>query len=251
MNAMSRLLKSLILFVFCIVINLELRADSLSVELKDFNTVQEMQKTNDLTIRRPRGFVDIKLRPGELIFSSNPAYIDKAIYQPVDNSNDGSFLYMDLMQSKDKNVLFMYPAFDFELLRLEGLIQHDISYAGEDELMDVTPFIKIIDKEDGVYIGNADKAVIYEFKTSDKLLDLYDNFVGVYLRKYGHACLALKIGLTEEGLKHKDKYIKMLLSSIKYGDKILNPEDKMPTDDEFRFEPPTLLRPGAKPGYIQ
>lgn len=217
-----------------------------------FNEVLSFSQQNDIEFTKPNGFKDLTLTE-YYHFKPNSSYASNAKYISRGNSYRGTtgFPYISALQSESEDCLILYPFFDFAIPRFEGQIQEDISYAAEDELMDIRPFVKIIDKKDGTYISNADKAVIYEFKTPKKHFGLYDNFVGIYLRKQGQGCLLLKIGLTEEGLKHKDKHIKMLLNSIKYGDKILNPDDKMPTDDEFRFSPPTLLRPETKEGYIQ
>ncbi len=233
----------------CLFCTLGASADEDAI-LKKQNLMNTLLSRNDILIEKLSGVTNIPLEP-EYMFSSNVDYHKKTKFETMGNSGSWGYPYLQVMRSKDQNAIFMYPLFDYDISRFEGQIQEDVAYAAEDELMDIRPFVKIIDKNDGTYISNADKAVIYEFKTPKKHFGLYDNFVGIYLRKYGHGCLLLKIGLTEEGLKHKDEYIKMLLSSIKYGDKILNPDDKMPTDDEFRFEPPTRLRPVARPGYIQ
>lgn len=187
-------------------------------------------------------------------FSTNAAYIRKTKYNSNGlNDGKGGFWYEAIFQSKKKDCIFMYPLFVDVIPQYPGQIQEDIAYAAEDELMDVRPFLKFIDKKDGTYISNADYAIIYEFKTPVKHFELYDNFVGIYLRKQGHGCLLLKMGLTEEGLKHKDEYIKKFLNSIKYGDTIIKKDDNHPSDDYLRFDPPTRLRPKIIPGseYIQ
>ncbi len=233
------------------VTNVSIHAQDSSESLFSFESFLKPSYRNDLKFTKPDGFVDYPITEC-YPFKANRKYISETKY--VSNGNQdgfGGFPYVCVLQSEAKDCVILYPMYDFGAPRFEGQIQEDVSYAAEDELMDIRPLVKIIDKKDGAYISNADKAVIYEFKTPKKHFGLYDNFVGIYLRKQGHGCLLLKIGLTEEGLKHKDEYIKMLLSSIKYGDKILNPDDKMPTDDEFCFEPPTRLRPETKEGYIQ
>ena len=69
--------------------------------------------------------------------------------------------------------------------------------------------------------ANADTAVVYtlEFDYLNPFIN-YRHCVGVYLRKYGHPALLLKIALTDEGLKNKDKYIRQLLDNVRYGDEI-------------------------------
>lgn len=56
-------------------------------------------------------------------------------------------------------------------------------------------------------------------------LGKYRNCIGVCLRKYAHPAALMKVMLTDNGLKNKDYYLKALLNSVHYGDKI-TPEAK-------------------------
>lgn len=67
------------------------------------------------------------------------------------------------------------------------------------------------------YAG-ADTVAIFDLPLTKSFLSQYPNCVGVYLRKKNYPAMNLKIALTDEAFENKEKYIKLLLDNISYGD---------------------------------
>lgn len=140
------------------------------------------------------------------------------------------------MQSPDGHAVFVYPALMLgldEVTELGWLPEivvelSDVYGCNEDN---IRPNVEIIaDKDMSAYAG-ADTAAIYhiDFKmTGIDFMDKYNHCVSVGLRKVGHPGLLLRIMLDDEGYKDKDKYLRLLLDSISYGDKAVMKNDNVP-----------------------
>ncbi|MDE6795923.1 MAG: hypothetical protein K2J63_11550 [Muribaculaceae bacterium] len=67
-------------------------------------------------------------------------------------------------------------------------------------------------------ICKIDRIYRYEYEFIPDNNPEYKHCIGIVMRKKDHASFPIKLLLTDEGLKNKDKYIKIALDCIKYGD---------------------------------
>lgn len=101
-------------------------------------------------------------------------------------------------------------------------------------------------------LQNADTVLIYDLQLKVPFLGKYTHATGIYLQKYAHPAMLLKVLMDDKGIKNKTQYIKMILESIKYGDSAtsegLAGEKRFHTPIKF----PRSKSPGGKPkeGYI-
>lgn len=169
-------------------------------------------KAVDIDIKAPDGFrsIDMRRRTG---FRSYPGITVNCIG----------------LENTEREAVILWPQLMYfnanSLLRNDHNIEGDLRMSHGDIDLDVRPLIEVISEKDMSRYANADTVVIYEYtlcngfsKTPQPFLDSYGHAVGVYLRKYGHPDLLFKIALTDEGLKHKDDYIRMLLDNVRFGD---------------------------------
>ena len=168
----------------------------------------------DVTISAPEDFSEIDMRNRtRLDRSINPAY-------PSDEET-----YAVGIESPDAQAAFLFPKIDADsrrqIIRKGHVVEDELRFNRKDLALDVRPLIEVTEGKDLPQYANADTAVVYtlEFDYLNPFIN-YRHCVGVYLRKYGHPALLLKIALTDEGLKNKDKYIRQLLDNVRYGDEI-------------------------------
>lgn len=102
-------------------------------------------------------------------------------------------------------------------------IEDDLRMIHDDMYLDVRPMVNIIAEEDMSQYANADTVAIYEFDMLDRLfMGNYTHAVGIYLRKKDHPSLLVRLMLRYHTVKDKDKYIRLALDNIHFGD---NPSD--------------------------
>ncbi len=198
----------------------------------DFERYSREMKKADVTLTAPEAFKSIDLKGRQHIFYNvNPNW---------SGSIPTSLIAGAVLDNDDEDVAFIYPTvlFDTGSLKYSKDIEKELRENMEDWEADVTPMLKVIAKEDMSAYANADTAVIYEYKFKRPYLDAYHECVGVYLRKYGHPALLMRIALGRQASEKKDKYIRMLLDNIAYGD---TPEESIlaaemrNTDKELAF----------------
>lgn len=171
-------------------------------------------KKSGVTINLPEGFKEIDMRGRTRLDASiNPAY-------PSDEE-----IYPVAVESPDARAAFLFPKIDFgsrrQIIRKGRVVEDELRFNHKDLALDIRPLIDVNSGKDMPLYSNADTAVVYqlEFDWLNPFIN-YNHCVGVYLRKYGHPALLLKIALTDEGLKDKDKYIRELLDNVSYDDTI-------------------------------
>lgn len=176
----------------------------------------------DLTIGVPEGFHAIDLRGRQ--------YINTNISKNWPTSGlKLTGLPVVALEADNNEAVFLYPMCIFpepndttgamvQMVRSGSQIESELRYNRGDMELDVRPLIEIVSDDDMSGYANADTAVIYAFDFKRPFLDRYSHCVGIYLRKYAHTPLLLKIALAREGLRNKDKYIRQLLDNISYGD---------------------------------
>lgn len=179
----------------------------------------------DIAITRPENFHSIEMRGRKYINEFiakdwSTSGISVAEISPValeSDNNDVVFVFPTcvLPQKLDLKSEFVPMA---EMVKSGRLIEAELRHNLRDMKLDVTPLISVIANEDMSAYANADTAVIYEFDFHRPLLDQYRHCVGIYLRKYAHTPLLLKIALNDAGYADKEKYIRILLDNISYGD---------------------------------
>lgn len=168
----------------------------------------------DVRINMPEGFKEIDMRGRtRLDRFINPAY-------PSDEE-----IYPVAIESADAQAAFLFPKIDFksrkQIIRKGHVVEDELRFNNKDLALDVRPLIEVIASEDMSQYADADTAVIYSIEADNlnRFLGFtgYNHILGVYLRKYGHPAMLLKIAMNDEGLKHKDEYLRLLLDNVRYG----------------------------------
>lgn len=179
----------------------------------------------DLSITMPEGFHAIDMRGrryiNRLISNNWPTsgiLMNELPQVAVEaDNNEAVFLFPEcLIPGNDPKMQFVPMS---QMVKCGSLIETELRYNRNDSLLDVRPLINIICEEDMTAYANADTAVVYSFDFKTPFLDQYRHCIGIYLRKYGHTPLLLKIAFNKAGLADKDKYIRLLLDNVTYGDK--------------------------------
>ncbi|MCH5216899.1 MAG: hypothetical protein J1F10_08135 [Muribaculaceae bacterium] len=126
--------------------------------------------------------------------------------------------YATAAESADAKALFLYPIVpdNTPIVRLGYVIESEIQASKDNDEYDISGDIKIISDNNMNKYGGADTAVIYTFPLSVPYLEKYNQCIGIYLRKYGHPALLLKVLTDDKGLEKKEKYIAQILSGVLY-----------------------------------
>lgn len=179
----------------------------------------------DIAITRPENFHGIEMRGRKYINESiardwQTSGISVAEICPVALEADNSeavfvFPTCVLPGKLDSKSEFMPMV---EMVKSGKLIEEELRRNKRDMKLDVSPLISVIANQDMSAYANADTVVIYEFDFHRPLLDQYRHCVGIYLRKYAHTPLLLKIALNDAGYAVKEKYLRLLLDNISFGD---------------------------------
>lgn len=192
----------------------------------------------DIEYKNPDSFKPFELK-GKLPFNE---YIDSA-YQASPVSNCAVLA----LESADSEALVLFPEITYGIpifaIKDGETIEENLRWRHRDPALDVSPMVEIISKDDMADYANSDTAAIYSFELQKPVMNKFNYCVGIYLRKYAHPFLALKIVMTPEGFKNKDKYIRLLLDSLKYGQanvpEYVEAEKKMPAKD-LNFPSPSM-----------
>ncbi len=205
-------------------------------QLSDFDRYSLDLSKHDVTITAPDSFrlLDMRGRAGLDAFI-NPAY------------PSGEEIYPVGIESADAKAVFLYPQIDFksrkQVIRKGRVVEDELRFNRNDLALDVRPLIDVVALDDMTAYANADTAVIYQLKANwlHPFLS-YKNIIGVYLRKYGHPAMLLKIALTDDAMLDKDKYVRLLLDNVRFGDEpftgLVLQEQRLPGINDLDFPSP-------------
>lgn len=178
----------------------------------------------DIAITRPENFHSIEMRGRK--------YINEFIAKDWQTSGISLAEICPVALEADNNeAVFVFPTCmlpgkldpksEFvpmiEMVKSGKLIEEELRRNKRNMKLDVTPLISVIANQDMTAYANVDTVVIYEFDFRRPLLEQYRHCVGIYLRKYAHTPLLLKIALNDAGYATKEKYIRLLLDNISFG----------------------------------
>lgn len=170
----------------------------------------------DITIKIPDGFKARKLgRDQQLVINHG---FHSRLQLP-----DGTvgWIYEIILESVDGNCTILMPNAFFKPITATALgthVKNEIKASRNDIHCDLKKHLNLIIGPDMSRYSMADTAAVYPLNMSKPYMGKYNNCTGVYLRKVAHPAMIIKILMTDEGLAHKEKYLKPLFDSITYGD---------------------------------
>lgn len=170
---------------------------------------------NDVTIKIPDGFKARKL-DGDKELVINPGFHTRL---QLPNGSIG-WIYQIILESADGNCAILMPIAFFKpgtVTALGSHVKNEIKASQNDIHCDLKKHLNLITGPDMSRYSMADTAAVYPLNMSTPYLGKYNNCTGVYLRKFAHPAMIIKILMTDEGLAHKEKYLKTLFDSITYG----------------------------------
>lgn len=159
------------------------------------------------------------------------------------DNGDGIFYCVGL-QSHDDNAVILLPTmflnFGVQSLQQAYHIENELRRYNCNDTLDINPLIEIVAQNDMSKFSNADTAVVYSFDLDSPYIpymNRYNHCVGVYLRKYGHPSMMVKLLLNDEGLKDKERYMRQMLDGIHFGDMTtpLTPYEKTISSNDLEF----------------
>lgn len=179
-----------------------------------FNEYANDLKEYDTDIRIPDNFEPVDLRSESFYISSSPCF-----------PNTPQSTYPLGLQNQDKSVMMLFPMIYFDMgnetLRRGAEIEKEIRADFKDCELDVNSYVSIYNVKGLNNFANAATVAIYEINPkncSALYADSYPYCIGLYLRKADHPALLLKLLLNKETYEDKDKYIRLFLDNINYGD---------------------------------
>lgn len=177
-----------------------------------FNMYARQLGDIDITVTKPSGYKDMRMNAT----SRNQFF----------NNKVGNAVCQIGLQSPDEHAVILLPVvflnFGVPSLQEGTTVEYELRQYNNDGNLDITPLLNIIAQDDMSQYANADTAAIYSFELKEPYLSYmgrYNHCIGIYLRKYGHPALLLKIAVDDEGLKNKEVYLRQLFDNIHYGDK--------------------------------
>lgn len=172
----------------------------------------------DVYISEPEGFrladttnfvKDLNLPYGGLMFTLRDSVDGDPDRVILTNRESKYFI------SPNNDYLLVHPSLDFTYIgSAKGFANYELGMLLD---QDPAPLIKEIPNDSIAIYCNADKGYFYDVTLIKPKFKCFTHIVGISLDKYGHPTAGLKVLLTNDGLKYKDKYIKALVGSFKYG----------------------------------
>lgn len=207
-------LLSLLFSSFAVLAN-DMNAVALSFE-KHFNDYIDSLNKYDIILEKADGFEVLDTRGRESATTARfrpPLYVKQYPY---------------VLENADAGVAFLYPEINLDEKGLkEGFyVENEIRSNEKNIDFDVRQSISILSRKEAEQYSNADTAVVYEldmFYNDVPYLGVYRHCVGIYLRKYAHPAMLLKVMLSDSAYTEKDKYVRMMLDLLRYGNE-QNPE---------------------------
>ena len=171
----------------------------------------------DVVIKTPTGY--------ELVIDSVGDYRGFVVEEPTGNANGVACMHPMIYKSLDGNALLLFPLLDIDNQQMGRYLKYEARWVSEGPYSEISGTYKELTGDEAQRICNAHKGEIYEVKLRKPFVkayksgvDKYDYCIGVYFEKELHPVLRMKILLTEEGYKEKEKHINALLSCFQYGD---------------------------------
>ena len=205
-----------------------------------FDSYSEEIGIVDTYLYQPKNFTSINVWP-----YSRSMYFRSSSFPPYALESISDTHPIGLI-SFDKHAVILYPFValndGINTLCNDDIVEKELRSVNRNINLDVKPLVDIIALEDMSQYSNADTVAIYTLDLSPigiDYMDKYNKCIGVYMRKYGHPALILKIMLDDEGYADKDKYIRTLFDNVRYGDKetILTQSEKDIKGSNFDFSP--------------
>lgn len=183
---------------------------------KSFNDYVEDLKYYDVFLTRPEHFSPIDMREHERTYPySNHGWTGGDLRQ--------FDLAAAIIEADDESAAIILPFASRHGLvpevRKAEAVEEDLRVNAGSRHLDVTSLIDIIALDDMSRYASADTAVIYEYDLNRKYLGRYGHCIGIYLRKAAHPALLVKLMLGDEAYKNKERYVRVFLDNIRYGDK--------------------------------
>lgn len=173
--------------------------------------------TLDISMESPEGFT---------VFSNQDSYQWPYFFSPNEQFKPecyngaiaGMSLYGPAYKSLSNDALILYPLFvEFNGVSPDYLIESELIAANSDESLDISGLISKISDKSVLDKTNADNIIVYEYDIVNPKLCDFSHCVALAFRKKNHYAVPVKILLNNDGLKNKDKYLKVALNSVKYG----------------------------------
>lgn len=202
-------------------------------------------KNCDIFISQPKGFniVDSVYKT-PYRFTPNKHHISKYY------STNGVSNYAPPYHSEDNEALLLFPL-RVASLRCDIQIEDELMAALDDNNIDCTNFVSYVEDEKILKCCNADRIYYYEYDISPDDNKDFTHCIGLGMRKKNHPSFMIKLLLTDDGVKHKQKYIRDVLGCVRYGDvsyKIYEEEEKKleKYGDEGKFPIKRVSNTGIK-----
>lgn len=205
---------------------------------------EEAMDSLDIDVAAPAGFSIV--RGGEhgntMIFSPDPMYRSDCF-----NGVVGGSLLGPVYESDAKDALIAYPlALEMVGVSPDWLVETELFAANATDTLDITPLISVVKDAES---ANADWVIEYEYDVADPLWSSHRHCVALALRKKNHYAFPIKILFSDDGLKHKERYIDIALRSVRFGDNAkpewIEKEAKVRADEgSFPMKKPFKCRHG-------
>ncbi len=173
---------------------------SLSVFAQKENYQQTLSE-NDIELTVPSNFNDVGINKNKTVMLSI-----KANYEPkygYTYRNIG-WPYKFGIESDKKDCAILYSSVTSLIVSLPNIVEDEIQAYRSDSDIDVTEYMATITDVDMSKYANADTVLIYDLELDKPYLEKYSYCMGIYLRKYGHLAMLVKVLMDNEGLKHKE-----------------------------------------------
>ena len=188
-----------------------------------FKEYQDSYRKMDVTVKAPEG----------MRYNDNSAYSAENDYQTYTIDVNPDFCTLSCGHKmpnigwiygaafEGDGAVMLFPTQFSYMPQLDSWVELEIQASHSDQNLDVRPYLSVIAQKDMSKYANADTVLVYQFDILGKpFMDKYSHVIGVYLRKYAHPSIGLKIVTDDKGLTKKDEYVKLMLDCIKYGDEV-------------------------------
>ncbi|MCM1504589.1 MAG: hypothetical protein NC127_05285 [Muribaculum sp.] len=213
------------------------------------NSYQTALSDNDISMEIPVNFRDINIAENNVAkLSINQDYVPK--YGYPDKKIGWPYKFGIVSDKNDCAIL--YSSITPEFVSLSNAVEDEIQAYRSDSDIDVTEYLTMITDEDMSKYANADTVLVYDLELDVPYLDKYGHCVTIYLRKYAHPAMFIKVLMDDNGLRKKEEYVRTAMNSIKYGDTPTKPglegEEKFAIPTKFPLSKKVWVKP--KDGYI-
>lgn len=209
---------------------------------------KDSQENCDSQMRFPEGFHNVET-DGMLIL--NPEYFFDC---GLNTDLLEGYIYPVVLESDAKDAVLLYPVQSYEQMIYDWKIKNELKAAFNNPDLDTSGMITVITGEDMSRYSNADTAYIYHFELPRPYLGKYNHCTGIYLRKYAHPAMLMKVITTDQGMEKRDEYMHTLLNSITYGNSLpqagIEEERRIVETRERTKKYGPITWPKHKDGYV-